>query len=119
MIPVFEPDFGEEEIAAVVAAMRRGEISGSFGESIPRFEEAFAAYCGCKYGIAVGNGTASIPWRNVRALSSTAVLTPADLTKVPEARLIPELSIAPGHTAARYAFVRQGKQSNLYRITLP
>ena len=60
MIPVFEPDFGEEEIAAVVAAMRRGEISGSFGESIPRFEEAFAAYCGCKYGIAVCNGTVAL-----------------------------------------------------------
>src|SRR4030081_334814 len=60
MIPVFEPDFGEEEIAAVTAALRRGEISGSFGESIPRFEEAFATYCGCKYGIAVCNGTVAL-----------------------------------------------------------
>jgi perosamine synthetase len=60
MIPVFEPDFGEEEVAAVAAAMRRGEISGSFGESIPQFEEVFAAYCGCKYGIAVCNGTAAL-----------------------------------------------------------
>src|SRR5207302_5778052 len=46
--------------AAVAAAVRRGEISGSFGESIPRFEEAFAAYCGCKYGIAVSSGTAAL-----------------------------------------------------------
>jgi len=60
MIPVFEPDFGEEEIAVVVAALRRGEISGSFGESIPRFEEAFATYCGCKYGVAVCNGTVAL-----------------------------------------------------------
>jgi len=60
MIPVFEPVIGEEEVAAVVAAIRRGEISGSFGESIPRFEEAFAAYCGCKYGIAVSSGTAAL-----------------------------------------------------------
>jgi perosamine synthetase len=60
MIPVFEPDIGEDEIAAVAAAIRRGEISGSFGESIPCFEEAFAAYCGCKYGIAVSNGTAAL-----------------------------------------------------------
>ena len=60
MIPVFEPDVGEEEINAVVAALRRGEISGSFGQSIPRFEEAFAAYCGCKYGIAVSSGTAAL-----------------------------------------------------------
>src|SRR5216684_4643462 len=60
MIPVFEPVIGEEEVAVVVAAIRRGEISGSFGESIPRFEEAFAAYCGCKYGIAVSSGTAAL-----------------------------------------------------------
>lgn len=60
MIPVFEPEIGEEEVAAVAAAIRRGEISGSFGESIPRFEEAFAAYCGCKYGIAVTSGTAAL-----------------------------------------------------------
>jgi perosamine synthetase len=60
MIPVFEPFIGEEEVAAVAAAIRRGEISGSFGESIPRFEEAFAAYCGCKYGIAVSSGTAAL-----------------------------------------------------------
>ena len=60
MIPVFEPDVGEEEINAVVVALRRGEISGSFGQSIPRFEEAFAAYCGCKYGITVSSGTAAL-----------------------------------------------------------
>src|SRR4051812_39523681 len=60
MIPVFEPEIGEEEIAAVANAIRRGEISGSFGESIPRFEEAFAAFCGCKYGIAVSSGTAAL-----------------------------------------------------------
>jgi perosamine synthetase len=60
MIPVFEPDIGEEEINAVLAALRRGEISGTFGESIPRFEEKFASYCGCKYGIAVTSGTSAL-----------------------------------------------------------
>jgi perosamine synthetase len=60
MMPVFEPVIGEEEIAAVMDAIRRGEISGSFGESIPRFEEAFASYCRCKYGIAVSSGTAAL-----------------------------------------------------------
>lgn len=60
MIPVFEPDFGEEEIAAVVAALKRGEISGSFGRAIPEFEEAFATYCGCKHGIAVTSGTTAL-----------------------------------------------------------
>ncbi len=60
MIPVFEPDIGEEEIAAVAEAIRRGEISGSFGESILHFEQAFADYCGCKFGIALSSGTAAL-----------------------------------------------------------
>lgn len=60
MIPVFDPDIGEEEIAAVVGALRRKEISGSFGRSIADFEEAFAGYCGRKYGIAVTSGTTAL-----------------------------------------------------------
>lgn len=60
MIDVFEPIIGEEEIEAVVAALRRGEISGSFGESIPRFEQEFADYCGCKYGVAVTSGSTAL-----------------------------------------------------------
>lgn len=60
MIPVFEPVIGEEEINAVVAALRRGEISGSFGSAITDFEEAFAAYCGSRYGVAVNSGTSAL-----------------------------------------------------------
>jgi perosamine synthetase len=60
MIPVFEPVIGEEEIAAVVAALQRGEISGTFGTSIPQFEQEFAEYCGCKHGIAVNSGTSAL-----------------------------------------------------------
>lgn len=60
MIPVFEPEIGEEEIAAVVAALRRGEISGSFGQAIPEFEEKFAAYCDCRFGVAVTSGTTAL-----------------------------------------------------------
>ena len=60
MIEVFEPIIGEEEIEAVVAALRRGEISGSFGESIPEFEQEFATYVGCEYGVAVSNGSTAL-----------------------------------------------------------
>lgn len=60
MIPVFEPVYGDEEINAVVSAMRHGEISGSFGKSIEEFEKKFAAYCGCKYGVAVTSGTTAL-----------------------------------------------------------
>ena len=60
MIPVFEPWIGEEEIAAVTNALRKGEISGSFGEYIPKFENEFSAFCGCAYGVAVSNGTTAL-----------------------------------------------------------
>lgn len=60
MIPVFEPVIGEEEIEAVVDALRAGEISGTFGEYIPRFEKEFSEYCGCKYGVAVNSGTSAL-----------------------------------------------------------
>lgn len=60
MIPVFTPEIGQEEIDAVVAALKRGEVSGSFGETIPKFEQAFADYCGVKYGVAVTSGTMAL-----------------------------------------------------------
>lgn len=60
MIHVFEPVIEEEEINAVVAALRRGEISGSFGPTIPEFEKKFAEYCGCHYGVAVTSGTTAL-----------------------------------------------------------
>jgi len=60
VIPVFEPVYGEDEIQAIVAALRRGEISGTFGEAIPAFERAFADYIGCTHGIAVSNGTTAL-----------------------------------------------------------
>jgi len=60
VIPVFEPVIGEEEIEAVVSALRRGEISGSFGKALQEFEREFAAYCGCKYGVAVTSGTTAL-----------------------------------------------------------
>jgi perosamine synthetase len=60
MLSVFEPEVGEEEIALVVDALRKGEISGSFGGYIPKFEEGFAAFCGAKYGVAVTSGTTAL-----------------------------------------------------------
>ncbi len=60
MIEVFEPIIGDEEIEAVVAALKRGEISGSFGESIPAFEQEFANYVGCEYGVAVSSGSTAL-----------------------------------------------------------
>lgn len=60
MIPVFEPYMGEEEIAYVIDALRKGEISGNFGTYLDSFESEFAAYCGCRHGIAVTSGTTAL-----------------------------------------------------------
>jgi perosamine synthetase len=60
MIPVFEPYIGEEEIEAVAAAVRRGEISGSFGEEIPGFEREFADFVGARHGVACTSGTTAL-----------------------------------------------------------
>jgi perosamine synthetase len=60
MIPVFEPIIAEDEIQAVADALRRGEVSGSFGKSIEDFENEFAQYIGCKYGVTVNSGSSAL-----------------------------------------------------------
>jgi perosamine synthetase len=60
VIPVFEPIIGSDEIEAVVAALQRGEISGNFGKALSAFETEFAAYCGCKHGVATTSGTTAL-----------------------------------------------------------
>jgi perosamine synthetase len=60
MISVFEPLITQDDINEVVKALKKGEISGSFGSSLNKFEKKFAAYCGCRYGIAVNSGTSAL-----------------------------------------------------------
>jgi perosamine synthetase len=59
-IPVFEPVVEQDEIDAVVGALKRGEISGNFGEALNEFETRFSEYCGCKYGVATSSGTTAL-----------------------------------------------------------
>lgn len=59
-IPVFEPVIEQDEIDSVVAALKRGEISGTFGQSLKEFEQRFAEYSGCKHGVAVANGSLAL-----------------------------------------------------------
>jgi len=59
MIPVNEPLLGERELEYVTECLRTGWISSS-GRFIDAFEDAWAAYCGMKYGIAVSNGTVAL-----------------------------------------------------------
>jgi perosamine synthetase len=60
VIPVFEPSIGEDEVEAVADAIRRGEISGSFGVEIESFEREFAEYVGAQHGVAVTSGTTAL-----------------------------------------------------------
>jgi perosamine synthetase len=57
---VFEPELDESDVEAVTQAVRRGEISGTFGSSIPSFEEEFASYTGMQYGMATSSGTSAL-----------------------------------------------------------
>lgn len=58
-IPVCTPLLGGNEIKYVTDAVSTGWISSS-GSYVNKFEEAFANYCGVKYGVAVCNGTVAI-----------------------------------------------------------
>lgn len=58
-IPVCEPLLGGNELKYVTDAVSTGWISSS-GTYVNKFEEAFAKYCGVKYGVAVCNGTVAI-----------------------------------------------------------
>ena len=58
-IPVCSPKLGEKEIEEVTRCIRSGWISG-ISEVVEEFEEKFAKYCGCKYGIATNSGTTAL-----------------------------------------------------------
>jgi perosamine synthetase len=59
MIPVNEPLIGDKEIEYVQDCLRTGWIS-SAGKYLEEFEQAWADYCGMRYGIAVSNGTTAL-----------------------------------------------------------
>ena len=58
-IPVCEPFLDGNELKYVTDAVETGWIS-SAGKYVTAFEQQFAAYCGCKYGVAVCNGTVAL-----------------------------------------------------------
>ena len=58
MIPISRPVIGNEEIEAVAAVLRSGQVAQ--GDEVRVFEEAFAAAVGARYAIAVNSGTAAL-----------------------------------------------------------
>jgi len=59
MIPIANPEIGEEELINVIKAVRSGWIS-SKGYFIDEFERMFSRWIGIKHAIAVSNGTVAI-----------------------------------------------------------
>lgn len=58
-IPVCEPTLLGNELKYVTDAVKTGWIS-SAGKYVTEFEQKFAEYCGCKYGVAICNGTVAL-----------------------------------------------------------
>lgn len=54
------PYFGEDEIDAATNVLRSGCVNYWTGEEGKNFEIEFAAYSGCRYGIALANGTVAL-----------------------------------------------------------
>lgn len=82
MIPVCEPLLNEKELDYVVDCIKTNWIS-SKGKYIEAFENGFAHYCGCEYGIATTSGTTALHL----ALASIG-LNPGDEVIVPAFTMI-------------------------------
>lgn len=54
------PFFTEEEAEAVKRVLLSNKVNYWTGEEGRKFEDEFASYCGCKYGVALSNGTVAI-----------------------------------------------------------
>jgi perosamine synthetase len=59
-VPVSRPLLGKEEEKFVTRAIKRGEISGLFGDYINQFESSFAKFVGVKHALTVNSGTTAI-----------------------------------------------------------
>jgi UDP-4-amino-4,6-dideoxy-N-acetyl-beta-L-altrosamine transaminase len=58
VIPYGRQDIHEDDIAAVISVLKSDYLTQ--GPAIKAFEDAFAAYVGAKYAVAVANGTAAL-----------------------------------------------------------
>lgn len=58
MIPVFKPNYGQEEIDAVTEVLKSGWIG--LGPKTKQFEEEFAKYIGTRYAIGLNSATSAL-----------------------------------------------------------
>ena len=103
-IPVCEPLLGGNELKYVTEAVETGWISSS-GKYVSQFEEAFAKYCGVKYGVAVCNGTVAIHL----ALSALGI-GKGDEVIIPSFTMI-ATAFAVCYTGAKPVFVDADKET--------
>ena len=54
------PYFAEDEIEAAMQVLRSGKVNYWTGQEGRLFEAEFAAFAGCKYAIALANGTVAL-----------------------------------------------------------
>jgi len=54
------PYFEQDEIDAVVTVLKSGGVNYWTGQEGRRFEEEFAEFCGCRYAVALANGTVAL-----------------------------------------------------------
>jgi perosamine synthetase len=59
MIRICEPVLGDKELEYVTDCLKTGWIS-SRGKYVSEFEQRFAQYCGCKYGVSTTSGTTAL-----------------------------------------------------------
>jgi dTDP-4-amino-4,6-dideoxygalactose transaminase len=81
------PDFSEDEVAAACAVLRSGKVNYWTGEEGVQFEKEFAAYVGCRYAVAVCNGTVALELA-LRAMG----IKPGDEVVVPSRTFIASAS---------------------------
>src|SRR2546427_10865686 len=58
-IPLMRPVVDEEMLQAALYSLQNEKLV--MGESVFKFEEEFAQYCGGRYGVSTGAGTAALP----------------------------------------------------------
>jgi dTDP-4-amino-4,6-dideoxygalactose transaminase len=83
------PEFREGEVAAACAVLRSGRVNYWTGEEGLRFEREFAAYTGCRFAVAVANGTVALE-AALRAMG----IGPGDEVVVPSRTFIASASAA-------------------------
>jgi dTDP-4-amino-4,6-dideoxygalactose transaminase len=83
------PQFNADEIGAACAVLRSGKVNYWTGEEGVQFEKEFAAYTGCRYAVAVSNGTIALEL-SLRAMG----IGPGDEVVVPSRTFIASASAA-------------------------